>query len=86
MNGLRVNAQAIPVATSIRSVAAAIQAAWVTELRKSSGVQTHSIPAASASSRLRGEVVHRVRDRCDRDAVEGAHVPSPHQLAHSSSP
>ena len=49
MNGLRVNAQAIPVPTPIRSVAAAIQVAWVTELRNSSGVQTQSIPAASAS-------------------------------------
>ena len=49
MNGLRVNAHAIPVATPIRSVAAAIQVAWVTELRKSSGVHTQSIPAASAS-------------------------------------
>ena len=49
MNGLRVNAQAIPVPTAICSVAAAIQVAWVTELRNSSGAQTHSIPACSAS-------------------------------------
>jgi hypothetical protein len=49
MNGLRVNAQAIPVPTPIRSVAAAIQVACVTELRNSSGAQTHSIPACSAS-------------------------------------
>src|SRR3954464_1859430 len=49
MKGLRVNAQAMPVPTPIRSVAAAIQVAWVTELRKSSGVQMQSIPAASAA-------------------------------------
>src|SRR5215208_1598374 len=49
MNGLRVNAQAIPVPTPIRSVAAASHVAWVTELRKSSGAQTQSMPAASAS-------------------------------------
>src|SRR3954468_2033994 len=48
MNALRVNAQAIPVPTLTVSVLAASQVAWVTELRKSSGVQTQSIPAASA--------------------------------------
>ena len=49
MNGLRVNAHAIPVPTPTRSVAAAIQVAWVTELRKSSGVHTQSMPMASAT-------------------------------------
>ena len=48
MKALRVKAQAIPVAIPTRSVFAASQVAWVTELRKSSGVQTQSIPAASA--------------------------------------
>ena len=48
MNGLRVNAQAIPVATSMRPVCAAIQVAWVNEARNSSGAQTQSMPAASA--------------------------------------
>ena len=49
MNGLRVNAQAIPVPIAIRSVRAASHVAWVNELRNSSGAHTHSIPAASAS-------------------------------------
>ena len=50
MNGLRVKAQAIPVATSIFVVFAARKAAWVSAARKSSGAQTHSTPAASARS------------------------------------
>ena len=70
MNGLRVNAQAIPVPTPIRSVAAAIQVAWVTELRNSSGAQTQSMPGRLGLARLRGEVVGGVGDRRDRDAVE----------------
>src|SRR4051794_31071578 len=48
MNALRVNAQAIPVPMPTVSDFAASQVAWVTELRKSSGVQTQSMPAASA--------------------------------------
>ncbi len=48
MKALRVKAQAIPVPIPTRSVCAASQVAWVTELRKSSGVQMQSIPAASA--------------------------------------
>ena len=48
MKALRVNAQAMPVPTLTFSVLAASQVAWVTELRKSSGVQTQSMPAASA--------------------------------------
>ena len=48
MKALRVKAQAIPVPTPTFSVFAASQVAWVTELRKSSGVQTQSMPAASA--------------------------------------
>ncbi len=49
MKGLRVKAQAIPVATPMRSVRAARNAACVTELRNSSGAHVHSIPARSAS-------------------------------------
>jgi len=49
MKGLRVKAQAIPVATPILSVCAASQVAWVYVLRKSSGAHRHSIPAASAA-------------------------------------
>ena len=48
MKALRVKAQAIPVPTLTFSVFAASQVACVTELRKSSGVQTQSMPAASA--------------------------------------
>ena len=74
MNGLRVNAQAIPVPTPIRSVAAAIQVAWVTELRNSSGAQMHSIPALLRLARLRDQVVGGDAERRDRDPVEGAHT------------
>ena len=74
MNGLRVNAQAIPVPTPIRSVAAAIQVAWVTELRNSSGAQTHSIPACSASRACVDQVVGGGAERRDRDPVQGAHA------------
>src|SRR4051812_27770735 len=48
MKALRVKAQAMPVPMFSLSVLAASQVAWVTELRKSSGVQTQSMPAASA--------------------------------------
>src|SRR4051812_43515026 len=48
MNALRVKAQAIPVPIPTVSDFAASQVACVTELRKSSGVQTQSMPAASA--------------------------------------
>src|SRR3954469_19670194 len=48
MKALRVKAQAMPVPIFTFSVLAASQVAWVTELRKSSGVQTQSMPAASA--------------------------------------
>src|SRR4051812_44652078 len=48
MKALRVKAQAMPVPIFTFSVFAASQVAWVTELRKSSGVQTQSMPAASA--------------------------------------
>src|SRR3954468_23250512 len=48
MKALRVKAQAIPVPTPTASVLAASQAACVTELRKSSGVQMQSMPATSA--------------------------------------
>jgi hypothetical protein len=47
MKALRVNAQAIPVPMLTFSVLAASHVACVTELRKSSGVQTQSMPAAS---------------------------------------
>jgi hypothetical protein len=49
MKALRVNAQAIPVPIPTRSVRAASQVAWVTELLNSSGVQMQSIPAVSAA-------------------------------------
>src|SRR3954451_17486468 len=48
MNALRVKPQAMPVPRFTFSVLAASHVAWVTELRKSSGVQTQSMPAASA--------------------------------------
>ena len=57
MNGLRVNAQAIPVpdADRARSTAAS-HVAWVTELRKSSGVP-HAVDAGRLGvARLLGEV------------------------------
>ena len=71
MKALRVKAQAIPVAMPTLSVLAASQVAWVTELRKSSGAQTQSIPAASAARRLLGEVLGGVADGGDRDRGRG---------------
>jgi hypothetical protein len=53
MNGLRVNAHAIPVPIRIRSERAAIHVACVIELPNSSGAHTHSTPAASASATWR---------------------------------
>ncbi len=76
MNGLRVNAHVIPVPTPIRSVAAAIHVAWVTELRKSSGVHTQSMPAASASracaarsSAVSAIAAIEIRSRASSDSI-----------------
>ena len=69
--GLRVNAQAIPVPTPIRSVEAASQVAWVKELRKSSTAQTQSTPAASAARAWIGQIVGRVAERRELHPIEG---------------
>src|SRR3954447_4203042 len=74
MNGLRVKAHAIPVPTPTRSVAAAIQVACVTELRKSSGVQMQSMPAASAAraSSVRSAAVIPIAAIETRPSASGA--------------
>ena len=74
MKALRVKAQAIPVATPTLSVFAASQVAWVTLLRNSSGVQTQSMPAASAAWACSARSSARVADRRYLDAVEGRHA------------
>ena len=76
MKALRVKAHAIPVPMSTFSVFAASQVAWVTELRKSSGVQTQSIPASSAELACSASSAGRVPDRGYGDAIKGGHAQS----------